>query len=100
MRQPHISIPEKTIVRFCTTYHINKLSLFGSVLTDEFKNTSDVDFLVQFDKDNIPTLIDMAHMESELTKIVGRKADLRTAEDLSPYFRDQVIHQAHLLYEQ
>lgn len=38
-------------------------------------------------------------MESELSEIIGRKADLRTAEDLSPYFRDQVVREAYLLYE-
>lgn len=100
MVQPHIPIPKKKIIEFCKSNHIKRLSLFGSVLTDNFTEVSDVDFLVQFDNSYIPSLISMARMESELGKIVGRKADFRTAEDLSPYFRNQVLHEAYKLYEQ
>lgn len=98
MGQPHISIPKKEISKFCHSNHIKRLSLFGSVLTDQFTNESDVDFLVQFEKKRIPSLFGIAHMEAELTEIIGRKVDLRTPEDLSPYFRDQVVQNAYLLY--
>lgn len=98
--QPHIRLPSSQIRNFCVANHVKKLSLFGSVLTDQFKKSSDIDFLVQFEQDNCPTLIGMAHMENELTGMIGRQADLRTAEDLSPYFRNQVIQEAYLLYEQ
>jgi predicted nucleotidyltransferase len=100
MQQPHIPLSKNQIRDFCVNNHITKLSLFGSVLSNQFKNSSDVDFLVQFEKNNYPTLIGMAHMENELTVIIGRKADLRTAEDLSPYFRNEVIKDAYPLYEQ
>ena len=100
MRQPYISLPTKKIVIFCKSHHIKSLSLFGSILTDNFTKTSDIDFLVQFDKAHIPSLIGMARMESELGEIIGRKADFRTAEDLSPYFKNQVVQEAYKLYEQ
>jgi predicted nucleotidyltransferase len=98
MRKPHISIPKNELIEFCNSNHIKKLALFGSVLTDHFTSSSDVDFLVQFEKDNIPSLFGIARMESELEDLLGRKVDLRTAEDLSPYFRDQVVQEAYLLY--
>lgn len=100
MKQPHIALPKNEIANFCNSNHIKSLALFGSVLTNRFSSASDVDFLVQFDKNNIPSLFELAHMESELTDIIGRKADLRTPEDLSPYFRAQVLREAYHLYGQ
>src|SRR5690349_11185419 len=98
MRKPNIPIHTKTIAAFCKRHHIEKLSLFGSILTDNFKKSSDVDFLVQFDKKHIPTFIGIIDMEEELSQIIGHKADLRTKNELSRYFRDQVLSQAKLIY--
>ena len=54
--------------------------------------------LVEFDPDHIPGLITLAGMEIELSGILGRKADLRTEQDLSPYFRQEVIESAVIQY--
>lgn len=75
------------------------MSLFGSVLTDQFKPTSDVDFLVEFDPDHIPNLFSIVNIEEELSAIVGRKADLKTPNGLSRYFRDDVMKSALRVYE-
>lgn len=88
----------KRIVQFCKKHHIVSLALFGSILTPQFSSKSDVDILVKFDKKHIPSLLDMVDMEEELTEMVGRKVDLRTAEDLSRYFRDEVVAKAKMLY--
>jgi len=37
-----------SIVELCDRYHVAELYVFGSVLTDRFKNDSDIDFLVKF----------------------------------------------------
>ena len=92
-------IPEAEIERFCTRKHVRKLSLFGSVLTDRFRRDSDVDFLVEFDPDRVPGFFGLARMERELSEIIGRKADIRTAEDLSRYFRAEVVTGAMIQYE-
>ena len=84
---------------FCERNGIRKLSLFGSILTTRFRPESDVDILVEFDPARIPTLFDIAGMELELSEMLGRKVDLRTAEDLSRYFRDQVVASAAVQYE-
>lgn len=97
-REPKIPIPLEQIREFCSKNHINKLALFGSVLTQRFKKSSDVDFLVEFDPKHIPGLIGISSLENELGEIVGRKADLRTAKDLSPHFRNDVISNAYHLY--
>jgi len=94
-----IAVPHERIVDFCRRNHIRKLSLFGSVLTPRFGPESDVDVLVEFEPDHVPGLITLAGMEIDLSTILGRKADMRTAEDLSRYFRDEVINAALVQYE-
>jgi predicted nucleotidyltransferase len=97
-RKKPINIPKKGIEEFCKKHHIRKLSLFGSILREDFNPESDVDILVEFDPAHIPGLIRLAGMEIELTKILGHKVDLRTAQDLSHYFRDEVIESAEVQY--
>lgn len=96
--KPKIDIPLEEIRHFCKENHIEKLALFGSVLTDHFRKKSDVDILVEFDSKHIPGLIGISRLEYELGEIVGRRVDLRTPKDLSPYFRNDVISQAYHLY--
>lgn len=95
-RQTHIEVPRAEIADFCKRHHIRKLSLFGSVLRDDFGPNSDVDVLVEFDPDHVPGLIRLATMELELSDILGRNVDLNTPNCLSRYFRRQVLEQAEL----
>jgi predicted nucleotidyltransferase len=98
---PHtkIDIPKGKIAEFCKRNNIRKLSLFGSVLRDDFSPDSDIDFLVEFQAGKVPGLIGLSRMERELSEILGgRKADLRTPQDLSKYFRDDVLASAEVQY--
>jgi uncharacterized protein len=92
------NIPSKKIANFCKRHYIRKLSFFGSVLRDDFTPESDLDILVEFDSAHIPGFIRLAGMEIELTEILGRKVDMRTAQDLSRYFREDVINSAKVQY--
>lgn len=83
---------------FCLRNPIQKLSLFGSVLRNDFTVESDVDFLLLLEKESRVGYFKLVRMENELTDLIGRKADLRTAEELSRYFRQEVINEAILLY--
>lgn len=98
MTQHRVDIPAERIADFCHRHHILKLSLFGSVLRDDFRPDSDVDVLVEFEPGQEPGLIRMAGMEIELGEILGRKVDLRTPEDLSRYFRQRVLETAEVQY--
>ena len=98
MDKVRIDLPKEKIAEFCKRNHIRKLSLFGSVLHGDFKPDSDIDFLVEFDEDHIPGLIRLAGMEIELSEILGRKVDLRTPQDLSRYFRQEVLNSAEVEY--
>ena len=80
-------------------FGVTSLVLFGSTARDTVSAASDVDLLVEFDPDAHPTLLDMAQMEIELShRLGGRKVDVRTAEDLSRYFRDEVVRTAEVQY--
>ncbi len=95
-----ISVDRRAIADFARRRHIRRLALFGSVLGERFRDDSDVDVLVEFEPGQTVGLIRLAGMERELSEILGRKADLRTAADLSRYFRDEVVRAAEVLYEQ
>jgi predicted nucleotidyltransferase len=97
--KPNFLRMRERIAEFCQRHGIRKLSIFGSVLGDTFGPESDIDVLVEFAPDRIPTLFDLAGMEAELSGLFGGyKVDMRTAEDLSRYFRDQVLQEAEVHY--
>ena len=86
------------VTEFCKRRHITRLALFGSVLTDSFRPDSDVDVLLEFEPDHVPGLIKLAGLEWELSEIIGRKVDVRTPEDLSKHFREEVLATAEMQY--
>jgi len=89
----------KPIAGFCRANHVRRLSLFGSATGDGFSSDSDIDLLVEFDPEHLPTLLDIARMEAELSALLfDRKVDLRTYEDLSRYFRDEVVSGSVVVY--
>jgi hypothetical protein len=93
-----INVPLEKIEDFCKRNHIRKLSLFGSVLRQDFGPESDVDVLVEFEQGHVPGFIRLAGMELELAEILGHRVDLRTPEDLSMYFRRDVVTSAEVIY--
>lgn len=95
-----IELDRTQLTKFCQRHHIRKLSLFGSILRDDFRPESDVDFLVEFLPEQTPGFIGLVKMENELTRMIGRKADLRTPQELSCYFRQEVIDESIVQYEQ
>ena len=94
-----LPIPAPALADVCARYRIRKLSLFGSVLRGTARAESDVDLLVEFEPGATPTLLDMAAIEGELSSLLGgRRVDLRTPQDLSRYFRDEVVREAEPQY--
>ncbi len=93
-----IAIDRTRIAAFCRRHRVRRLSLFGSVLWDDFRGDSDVDVLVEFEAGAAPGLGFFA-MEQELSDVVGRRVDLNTPGFLSPYFRDRVRAEAEVLFE-
>ena len=93
-----VEVAEQDIAAFCRRWKITELLLFGSAARGELRPDSDIDLLVEFEPDATPSLLDMARIEAELSSLLGRQVDLRTAEDLSRYFRDEVVRNAEVQY--
>ena len=94
-----IGVPRERIADFCRRHHIRRLAFFGSVLRDDFRPESDVDLLVEFEPGKTPGLA-FFEMQDELSEILGRTVDLKTPNELSKYFRDEVLAEAEELYVQ
>ena len=96
---PALNLDAATISSFCERHSIRQLSLFGSQLKGTATPDSDIDLLVEFQPGRVPGLLSIADMEIELSALLGdRKVDLRTAADLSRYFRDEVVRTAALQF--
>ena len=100
-----VQFPDDRIAEFCRRHGVARLSLFGSILrppgNDDrqgFRSSSDVDLLVEFLPDQNKSLFDLGGMLMELREMLGREVDLRTPEDLSRYFRQDVLREARPLY--
>lgn len=94
-----LPLSDAEISAFCQKHYIRRLAFFGSVLRDDFGPSSDVDLLVEFEPQHVPGLLRLAAMERELSAMIGgRRVDMRTPNDLSRYFRDDVVAQAVVQY--
>jgi uncharacterized protein len=97
--RPGIEVDDSALADFCQRHHIARLALYGSSLRGDFSPSSDIDVLVQFDAGHIPGLLRLAEMEIELGGLMGgAEVELRTYEDLSRFFRDEVRASARQLY--
>ena len=95
-----IALDREKLAGFCRERGIRKLSLFGSVLRDDYDSErSDVDVLAEFSPGVHPGIKFFGYGD-ELAEIIGHKVDFNTAEWLSKHFRDDVIREAVTIYEQ
>ncbi|MDO8585725.1 MAG: nucleotidyltransferase family protein [Armatimonadota bacterium] len=93
-----IQIDRSKIADFCRRWNVEQLSLFGSVLREDFRADSDVDVLVRFGSDAHIGLIGFSRMEDELSELLGWKVDLVTVGGLKALIRDSVLAEAEVLY--
>ena len=94
-----MALPMAELALFCSHHGIRSLTLFGSFLHGNTHSGSDVYLLVEYEQGQKVGLFAMTRMESKLSDLLGRTVDLRTAQDLSVYFRDSVLAEAQVLYE-
>ena len=88
------------LASLCRHHQIRRLSLFGSFLKGTARPGSDVDLLIEFAPDERPSLFELVDIERALSALPdGRPVDVRTADDLSRYFRDEVLREAEVQYE-
>lgn len=98
----NFSIDRKKIYEFCKNHRIKKLSLFGSVLREDFTADSDIDVLVEFkDFSTTPGLFEFVELQEELSSIFGgRRIDLVTINALRDHLRQEILKTAEVQYEE
>ena len=95
-----IKIDRERIAEFCRAKGIRKLSLFGSVLRDDFDpERSDVDVLVEF-KPGALKGVGWRYFSygDELGQIVGRRVDF--CSNLRPWLQEQVEREKLVIYDE
>jgi hypothetical protein len=93
-----LSYDKVALAHLCRSHRIRRLALFGSVLRSTDGANSDVDLLVEFEPEAVPGLLGLADIEAELSALLGRPVDLRTANELSPHFRQAVERAAEVQF--
>ena len=93
-----IEIPNDRIAEFCRRNRIRRLALFGSILRDDFDAASDIDVLVEF-APNAKIGLRFFAIQRELSQILNRKVDLNTPGFLDRYYREEVLREAEVLYD-
>jgi hypothetical protein len=93
-----ISIPKQRIQEFCHRYDVQRLALFGSVLSKDFRPDSDVDVLVSFAPNAHVGFLTLSRMQRELSGLFKRPVDLVPMDGLKPVIRDSVLSNIEVVY--
>ncbi len=98
----HLPIDSEKLREFCQKWSITELAVFGSVLRDDFRSDSDVDFIATFAPESRNSLLRRAEMQDELAKIVGRRVDLVSRRGIemseNPWRRKEILSTAETVY--
>ena len=99
MAAPRLEVARETLEALCRRWKVRQLSLFGSVLRDDFGPDSDVDVLVEFLPDGVPSLFTIQDLEQELSAVFGGRAvDLVTPGALHPLLRERILADAQVQF--
>jgi uncharacterized protein len=94
-----VEIPKEQIAEFCRRHHIHRLSLFGSVLRDDFRPDSDVDVLVEFEP-GYKVGWDIIDIEEEFSRFFERRrVEMINPNYLNRHLRERILASAQLQYE-
>ncbi len=96
----NLDISRQNLIDFCRKHHVQKLSLFGSVLRNDFSTSSDIDVLVSYDP-AYPVGFRIFDMEDELSRIFhNRRVDIVNEKFLNPRLKARILSEAQVQYEQ
>ena len=98
MSPTRITLPTDKITEFCRKNRVKSLAVFGSVLRADFRSDSDIDVLVEFERDAKVGFLAMGRMQRELTAIFQRQVDLVPRDGLKPVIREAILTSAEVLY--
>jgi predicted nucleotidyltransferase len=96
---PQVDLNGMRLAEFCRKWCIHELSLFGSVLRDDFGPESDIDLLVSFEADAGWTLFDLIEMKEEAEALFGRPVDIVEREALrNPWRKREILRTHEVIY--
>lgn len=96
----NLDVDQAQIAAFCRKWRIKEMSLFGSVLRDDFRPDSDVDVLVTFENDAQRSLWEFLEAQAELDELLGRKVDLVEKKNVvNPFVRHHILKHRHVIYD-
>jgi hypothetical protein len=98
-----IELQPDQITSVCHEYHVSELAVFGSVLRDDFRPESDVDFLVKFQRDDAgPWMKYLTGLQEELSRILRRPVEVvdwaAVEKSRNPFRRHAILTTKRLLY--
>ncbi len=97
----HITLDRTAIADACRRHRIRKLSIFGSVLRDDFRPDSDIDLLVEWKPGVREDAFSLYDVETDLSKLFeGRKVDLVNERFLYHRLRDRILGSAEVVYDE
>ncbi len=96
--QVRLPVPVEAVTDFCRRHNLREFALFGSVLRDDFAESSDVDVLIEPGPNHRQRLAEILAMQEELEAIFGRKVDIVYKHLLKAYIRDDVLRRRRVLY--
>ena len=96
------NIDQTRLEKICQKFGVTELSLFGSAIRDDFSEASDVDILVNFEKESVPTLFRFEELRLELQELFGRDIDLLTKRSIEKsrnrYRRQEILGNHRVIY--
>jgi predicted nucleotidyltransferase len=90
---------EEELVEICRKNDIVFMAIFGSFVRSEQKRRSDIDVVIEFERNSEKSLLDLVRIENELRKVFKRKVDLGIFSSLSPYITEDVKREMRIIYE-
>ena len=92
-------VMQQAIANYFKTQPVLKAWLFGSYSRNEQRPWSDVDILVELDKDKPIGLLKFAGIACDLEDLIGHKVDLIEEGPLKPCAMESVNRDKKLIYE-
>jgi hypothetical protein len=97
--EPRIPIPTRELADICRRYAIAELSLFGSVLRDDFGPNSDIDLLIVFAPGQRPPLEKWIALHDEMEALFNRPVDLVERRlIINPFRRHEILTTRRVLH--
>ena len=94
-----LDLRDEALSDICRKWKIRELSLFGSVLGNDFRRDSDIDVLVEFYETAEWSLFDFIEIADELGKLLGHRVHLIEKEGLrNPFRRRAIMDSREVIY--